>query len=416
MGEVQKNKIAIIGLGYVGRPLFFKLHEKFDVVGYDKSDKVVDNLKSESAKIPVSSNEQIIAGSNVFIVCVPTPVDHHQKVDLTHVKQAAELVGKYIKNGGLFILESTVFPGTTRNICGKIIEDKSGIICGRDFDLGYSSERLSPGSNQDDISNIVKVVSGNTDTSAARVAKIYKKIIKAGVYVSETLEIAEASKLLENIQRDVNIALFNEFGSVCTDLGINFEHVVRASATKWNFHKYQRGLVGGHCISVDPFYFMKFAETGGLMLSLIPSARKVNDLMQIRVSGNISKAISDKSLQSVRILFLGLTYKENLGDIRNSGAIKVINYLKDDFPQIDVVDPHVDKSSSEFLALNIKLKELEEIKIKNYNVIILAVGHDEIIDWLNDLMQSDQALRNDQDICCLSFVSDKKMKGFELCL
>ena len=395
------KKITIIGLGYVGLPLAIEFAKKFNVLGFDISKNRVDELKrgidtndeftkSEilNAKLNFTYSESDLIDSNFYIITVPTPLKKSNKPDLGPLKSASQIVGKKIKKGDIVIYESTVYPGCTEEDCVPILEKTSGLAYNVDFFCGYSPERINPGDKKRKLSNIKKVVSGSNLKVSKIVNDLYSKIITAGTYIAPSIKVAEASKIIENVQRDVNISLMNEFAIIFEKLDLDTKEVLDAASTKWNFLNFKPGLVGGHCIGVDPYYLAYKSEKSGYKPRVLLNGRKVNN----NISKNIFKSIqkqcinSDIDLKKCRILILGITFKENCSDIRNSRVINLYNHFKKLNNNVDVYDPYADKNEV-YRFSSIKL--IDKV-IKKYDVVILAVAHDQFleIDYKNILNEN----------------------------
>lgn len=385
----SKFKIAIIGLGYVGLPLLHLSSNHFNVVGYDKDTYRVNSLnnlydQNKQIKIKdlkdlknkkiISSNENIIRNCNIYIITVPTPIDSRNQPDLKLVKNALKTILKFLKDGDLIILESTVYPGATLELSKKIIEKNSHFKINKNYYLGYSPERINPGDNKNNLNNVTKVISASNKKSLKIVKSFYSKFIKK-LYVAESIEIAESSKIIENIQRDVNIALINELTLLFKKMDLPMKKILDASKTKWNFLNFQPGLVGGHCIGIDPYYLAYQAKRIGAKSNLILAGRKINNLMINKVYLDISNCINKiKLTNKANILFLGLTFKENCPDFRNSKNIALFELLKKKYKNIFAHDPYVDQN------LKIKYKNNLTYKLDNfkkYDFIILAVKHNQ---------------------------------------
>ncbi len=394
----SNKKIAIIGLGYVGLPLAIAFAEKFNVVGYDidksrikdlinGNDKTleVDNtlLKSVKSNITYSSNIQDAKNCNFFIVTVPTPIDNANRPDLTPLVQSSKTVGSVLKKEDVVIYESTVYPGVTRDICVPELEKSSGLTFNKDFFCGYSPERINPGDKKHTVTKILKVTSGSTPEIAEQVDKLYAEIITAGTYLASSIEVAEASKVIENTQRDVNIALINELALIFDQMGIDTNEVIDAASTKWNFIKLSPGLVGGHCIGVDPYYLSFRAEEVGYKPDLILSARQINSGMGKYIADKTIKemAKAGKLIKDSNILILGLTFKEDCPDIRNSRVFDIIRELKDSGANIKVYDPWI---SSNQKNQNYKIIEDPLKSNKKYDAIVVAVSHKEFKKYTSD--------------------------------
>ena len=395
------KKITIIGLGYVGLPLAIEFAKKFDVLGFDISKYRVDELKrgidtndefmkSEilNAKLNFTCSESDLIDSDFYIITVPTPLKKSNKPDLRPLKSASQIVGKKIKRGDIVIYESTVYPGCTEEDCIPILEKTSGLVYNVDFFCGYSPERINPGDKKRKLSNIKKVVSGSNLKVSKIINNLYSEIITAGTYIAPSIKVAEASKIIENVQRDVNISLMNEFAIIFEKLDLDTKEVLDAASTKWNFLNFKPGLVGGHCIGVDPYYLAYKSEKSGYKPKVLLNGRKVNN----NISKNIFKSIhkqcinSDIDLKKCKILILGITFKENCSDIRNSRVINLYNHFKKLNNNIDVYDPYADKNEV-YQFSGIKL--IDKI-IKKYEVVILAVAHDQFleIDYKNILNEN----------------------------
>ncbi len=387
-----EQKIAVIGLGYVGLPLSIEFAKHFHVLGYDinkdrvaelnrivdKTDEAnLDDLdKVINKKLIVSSSEKDLKGYDIYIITVPTPITRDKTPDLSYLKAASTAVGKYLNTNNIVIYESTVYPGCTEEFCVPILEKVSGLKFNKDFYCGYSPERINPGDKINTLTNIKKVTSGSTPHISEMVDKLYQKIIKAGTHKASSIKVAEASKAIENAQRDLNISFVNELALIFDRIGIDTSEVIEAAATKWNFLKFKPGLVGGHCISVDPYYLAHKAESIGYYPEVILSGRRVNDNMGIFVANKAVKLMNKKGIQvrGSKALLLGITFKENCPDIRNSKVPDIYKELKSFGMEVDVFDPHAD-SNEVRKYFGIKLTH----KIKQYDVVILTVAHEEFI-------------------------------------
>ena len=386
----KDTKIAIIGLGYVGLPLAIEFSKYFSVIGFDLSKKRVNDLKNgvdinkqtkkgilvKSKNLLFSSDIKNISKSNVFIITVPTPVDIHNIPDLSPLKLASKMVGGFLKKGDTVIYESTVYPGVTEEICVPILEGKSGLRYNADFFCGYSPERINPGDNKHGITNTVKITSGSNPETARFVDELYKKIVKAGTHPAGSLCVAEAAKVIENVQRDVNIALVNELAIIFNKLGIDSIEVFKAAETKWNFMPFRPGLVGGHCIGVDPYYLTHKATEVGYKPDVILAGRRINEGMGSYIA---DIAISEMTKESINpidasVAILGITFKENCPDIRNTKVIDIFYKLKKFKSKIFVNDPWADKEEVKS-ALKIDLVDLK--KINKVDCLIICVAHDE---------------------------------------
>jgi len=388
----SKNiNITIIGQGYVGLPLAIEFGKLHPTLGFDINTKRIEDLKNyidytnettqiqlKSAKhLNFSSNLNEIAKSNVYIVTVPTPIDEYKTPDLKPLKDASKMIGEILKKGDVVIYESTVFPGCTEEVCVPLLEKFSGLVYNRDFFCGYSPERIVPGDKINTLTTIQKVTSGSTPEVANFVDQLYKSIITAGTFKAASMKVAEASKAIENAQRDVNISFVNELALIFDRVGIDTQDVLDAAGTKWNFLKYKPGLVGGHCISVDPYYLAYKAENLGYHPEVILSGRRVNDNMSTFVANKIVKLLikAGKQIMGSRVLILGVTFKENCPDIRNSKVVDVYKELIEFGLIVDVYDYEAD---SKEVNHQIGIEPLEQITNK-YDGILLAVGHKDFI-------------------------------------
>ncbi len=389
------EKIGIIGLGYVGLPLAVEFGKIINVVGFDIDKGRIEELKKgfdrtrevdaiefkQAVKLSYSSDIKDLADVNYYIVTVPTPVDEFKKPDLRPVESASRTVGKVLKRGDVVIYESTVYPGCTEEICVPILEKESGLKFNEDFFCGYSPERINPGDKQHRVTTIKKVTSGSTPEIAEKVDQLYKKIIKAGTHKASSIKVAEAAKVIENSQRDLNIAFVNELALIFEKVGIDTHEVLEAAGTKWNFLPFKPGLVGGHCIGVDPYYLTYKAEGLGYRPEVILSGRRINDNMPVYIANCVIKlmAKNDLPINKSRILVLGVTFKEDCPDIRNSKVADVVKELQTYGALVDVFDPHADAKE---VAHEYGLKLIDTLKEK-YHGIVLAVGHQEFksLDW-----------------------------------
>lgn len=380
--------ICIVGLGYVGLPLAVEFAKnQVKIKGFDINEKKVAKLNNgidecgqiesndlKEFNIKFSSNQDIIQNSNFIIVAVPTPIDDNKKPDLTCVKKASELVGKNLSKGSIVVYESTVYPGITEEICVPILEESSNLKCGKDFFIGYSPERVNPGDEEHTIDKIVKVVSGMDEKTTDIIADVYSKAITAGVFKAKNIKTAEAAKVIENIQRDLNIALINELALIFDKLNIKTQDVVEAAGTKWNFIKYHPGLVGGHCIGVDPYYLVYKAQELGYDPQVLLAGRRINEYMSEFVATRLIKMMiqSDKKIKNAKVLIMGLTFKEDINDVRNSKAKDIIKHLKSYKMDVIGLEPHVSKEEikEEFAIENYKWED-----INNVDAIILFDKH-----------------------------------------
>ncbi|WP_346351650.1 nucleotide sugar dehydrogenase [Oceanimonas sp. AH20CE76] len=392
-------KIAVLGLGYVGLPLAVEFSKKYNTIGFDikKSrvdmlkDGIDDTLEVSSDDLKSASNlcfthkESDIKSANIYIVTVPTPIDDHRQPDLTPLLKVSELIGRVIDKGDIVIYESTVYPGATEEDCIPVIEQVSGLTFNKDFYAGYSPERINPGDKERPVTKIMKVTSGSTPEIADFVDSLYSSIITAGTFKASSIKVAEASKIIENTQRDVNIALINELSMIFSQMGIDTHDVIEAAATKWNFIKLQPGLVGGHCIGVDPYYLVHKSMSVGHIPDIIRTAREINDGMARFVAGKLVKAMIQKGQQikGAKVLVMGLTFKENCPDVRNTKVIDLIKELESYGMNIDIYDPWVNK---EEVNTEYGLTVLSEPKEKSYNAIVLAVAHNEFKEMGSKIM------------------------------
>ncbi|CAI8286732.1 MAG: UDP-N-acetyl-D-glucosamine 6-dehydrogenase [Owenweeksia sp. TMED14] len=395
MQKLKDSKIAIIGLGYVGLPLAVEFSKKYSTVGFDinknrvnelnhgtDSTLEVDDKSLKSALdngLTLSNDLESITSSNVFIVTVPTPINKDKTPDLKPLDKASEMLGPLLKKGDIVIYESTTYPGCTEEFCVPILESSSNLIYNEDFFCGYSPERINPGDKKNTLTKIVKVTSGSNPKTALFVDELYQSIIDAGTHLAPSMAVAEASKAIENAQRDVNISFVNELSLIFDRLNIDTREVLEAASTKWNFLNYTPGLVGGHCIGVDPYYLAHKAQTVGYEPQVILSGRRVNDAMGIHVASTLMKLLISKNIpiKKSKVLILGITFKENCPDIRNTKIIDVINELKEFRIDVDVFDPNANHDEVE-KELGIKL--LTKINdLQNYDGIILAVAHQEFM-------------------------------------
>ncbi|MFC0771697.1 nucleotide sugar dehydrogenase [Terrimonas alba] len=391
----KKAKLAVIGLGYVGLPIALEFAKKISVIGFDINAKRVEMMKQgidpsnelekeafDGCDIVFTNSLDVLREAKFFIVAVPTPVDEHHVPDLVPVQRASETIGKVVKKGDYVVFESTVYPGCTEEDCLPIIEELSGLKNIVDFKLGYSPERINPGDKQHTLASIVKVVSGCDDESLEEIAKTYELVVKAGVHRASCIKVAEAAKIIENTQRDLNIALMNELSIIFDRMDINTFEVLEAAGTKWNFLKFQPGLVGGHCIGVDPYYLTHKANELGYKSQVILAGRTINDDMANYVARktvqHIIKTVGD--VKSAKVLVKGATFKENVSDIRNSKVADVVKALKAFYVNVDVEDPHAD---SEELEHEYGFGLTEEIG-KEYDAVIVAVPHNHYVNLDDD--------------------------------
>ena len=383
-------KIAVVGLGYVGLPLAAAFSEKYEVVGFDVNAKRIEELKSGYDRTLELSNEQMkkaidngmkfslnlddIRSCNFFIVTVPTPIDKNKRPDLTPVVKATESVAKVLKKGDIVVYESTVYPGVTEEICVPLLEE-SGLKFNKDFFCGYSPERINPGDKEHTVTKIKKITSGSTPEVAEKVDEVYRSIITAGTHKAPTIKVAEAAKVIENTQRDINIAFMNELAMIFNKMNIDTNAVLQAAGTKWNFLNFRPGLVGGHCIGVDPYYLTHKAQELGFHPEMILAGRRINDNMGKYAADQVVKLMIKRGvlINSARVLVLGLTFKENCPDIRNSRVIDVIEELRDFGCSVDVYDPWADEAEVKREYGITPLKSFDEA---DYDCVVIAVAHD----------------------------------------
>ncbi|MCA1033484.1 nucleotide sugar dehydrogenase [Bacillus infantis] len=383
-----QEKIAVIGLGYVGMPIAVAFAKKADVIGFDLNKQKVELYKSgvdptnevgneeiKNTTVEFTSDETKLKEAKFHIVAVPTPINSDKTPDLYPVEGASRIIGRNLTKGSIVVYESTVYPGVTEDICVPILEKESGLKCGIDFKIGYSPERINPGDKVHKLENITKIVSGMDSESLEVIAKIYELIIEVGVYRAGSIKVAEAAKVVENSQRDINIAFMNELAMVFDRMGIDTKEVIDAMNTKWNALKFYPGLVGGHCIGVDPYYFVYEAEKLGYHSQIILSGRKINDNMGKFVADAIIKKLilANKVVAQSKIVILGITFKENTPDTRNSKVIDIIDSLREYCIEPVVVDPEADAGEAKH-QYGIDLKDLEDVK--DADCLVLAVAHD----------------------------------------
>jgi len=392
MFNIKKIKIGVIGLGYVGLPLAVEFGKKYPVVGFELHRKRLEELNSgyDSRKetdseelkaatlLSYSYDEKDLKNCNVYIIAVPTPIDRYKKPDLSFLISASEVVGRSLKPGDIAIYESTVYPGCTEESCIPVLEKTSGLKYNKDFWVGYSPERINPGDKKHNLIHVVKVTSGSTPEAAVFVDNLYKSIVKAGTFKASSIKVAEAAKVIENTQRDINIALINELAIIFNRIGINTKEVLDAAGSKWNFLPFRPGLVGGHCIGVDPYYLTHKAQELGYHPEIILAGRRLNDSMGKYVADNVVKLMlkKKKHVFESKILILGLTFKENCTDIRNTRVIDIISELNGYGANIDVHDPwvHSEEALEEYgVSLCIAPEK------KAYDAVILAVSHEQFI-------------------------------------
>lgn len=400
----MKNKICIVGLGYVGLPLAVEFGQKYPTIGFDITKQRIDELAKghdrtleisdqyltdvvQNYQLTFTTNIQETEDCNIFIVTVPTPIDKNKRPDLTPLIKASESIGSVLKVGDIVIYESTVYPGATEEDCVPVLEKISGLTFNKDFFCGYSPERINPGDKEHTVTKILKVTSGSTPEIAKIVDDLYKSVITAGTHLAPSIKVAEAAKVIENSQRDINIAFVNELAMIFNKLNIDTEAVLDAAGTKWNFLPFKPGLVGGHCIGVDPYYLTHKAQEIGYNPEIILAGRRINDGMGSYVGQQIIKLMIKKgiSISKSKVLVLGITFKENCPDIRNSRVVDVIQELNEYGIQLDVYDPWADKIEVE-KEYNVPL--VDNLELNSYDALVLAVAHDEFKSL--DLRSNDQ--------------------------
>ncbi|WP_297529799.1 Vi polysaccharide biosynthesis UDP-N-acetylglucosamine C-6 dehydrogenase TviB [Thiohalobacter sp.] len=393
MLKTEDARIAVIGLGYVGLPLAVAFGRYYPTVGFDVNSRRIAELKAGQDETLEVSEEELKAATqlsytdqaaeaadcNVYIATVPTPIDQARRPDLRPLESASRTIGRLISPGDVAIFESTVYPGATEEVCVPIIERESGLRFNEDFFVGYSPERINPGDKEHRVENILKVTSGSTPEAAEFVDALYRSIITAGTHKAGSIRVAEAAKVIENTQRDVNIALVNELALIFERLGIDTEAVLKAAGTKWNFLPFRPGLVGGHCIGVDPYYLTHKAQEIGYHPEVILAGRRINDGMGAHVAGRVVKLMTQRRVHVVNanILVLGLTFKENCPDLRNTRVIDVIREFEDYHARVDVFDPWVDPDEAE---AEYGIRPIDEPAPGTYDAIILAVAHRQFSD------------------------------------
>ncbi|MCK5508114.1 MAG: nucleotide sugar dehydrogenase [Desulfobacterales bacterium] len=384
----RKSKIAVVGLGYVGLPLAVHLSKHFEVVGYDlKSDRIKELESGHDRTLEVSeedlskseifftSDKKKLSSCSLIIVAVPTPIDEHRIPDLRPLIGASKEVGENMIKGSCIVFESTVYPGATEEICVPILERESGFMSGKDFTVGYSPERINPGDKKHTLESIVKVVSGSDEETADLLSDVYGTVVKAGIHKVNSIKVAEAAKVIENTQRDLNIALMNELSMIFNKIGIDTLEVLKAAGTKWNFLPFRPGLVGGHCIGVDPYYLTFKAESLGYRPEMILAGRRINDGMGKYVAGQAVKLLikAGKQVRGAKIAILGFTFKEDVPDLRNTKVITIINELKDYGVEVSVHDPLAEASEAK-MYYNLELQQ-DIQKLAGVDGVIVAVIH-----------------------------------------
>ena len=397
--QLNDISIAVVGLGYVGLPLAVEFGRKRKVIGFDTNDvrikelnegldrtlETTDKELNDAVYLSYTNNLEDLRDCNIYIITVPTPIDHDKNPDLTPLVKASKAIGSILKTGDIVIYESTVYPGATEEICVPILEEQSGLLFNNDFFCGYSPERINPGDKDHRITTIRKVTSGSTPEIAKKIDKLYQEIITEGTYMANSIKVAEAAKVIENTQRDVNIALINELSLIFNELDIDTESVLEAAGTKWNFLPFRPGLVGGHCIGVDPYYLTHKALEVGYNPEMILAGRRINDNMSFFIADQVSKLMTKKdiSINGSSILMMGLAFKENCPDIRNTKVMDLIKELNNFNCSVDVYDPWVDKLEA-MHEYNIEL--ISAPAKGKYDAIVIAVAHDRFKDYsLNEI-------------------------------
>ncbi len=390
MQSIESSRLAIIGLGYVGLPLAVEFGKQLPTVGFDINEHRIGELRegidstletsaselAEATKLTITNDHAALADCTVYIVTVPTPVDDNKQPDLTPLRKASETVGKVLKAGDVVIYESTVYPGATEEVCVPVMEKISGLKFNVDFFAGYSPGRINPGDKQRRLTNILKITSGSTPEIADFVDGLYRRIVTAGTHKASSIRVAEAAKVIENTQRDVNIALVNELAQIFKRLGIDTEDVLKAAGTKWNFLPYRPGLVGGHCIGVDPYYLASKAQQHGYFPEIITASRRINDNMGVYVASEVMRLMTQKRIHIVdaNILVMGLAFKENCPDLRNTRVVDIVNELVACNAHVDIYDPWVD---SEHAQTEFGFATIPQPAQRHYDAIVIAVAHDQ---------------------------------------
>lgn len=384
----REEKISLVGLGYVGMPIAVAFAKKVDVIGYDLNAKKIETYKAgidptnevgddviKATTVEFTSDETKLKEAKFHIVAVPTPVNDDHTPALAPVEGASRIVGRNLTKGSIVVYESTVYPGVTEDVCIPILEEESGLKCGIDFKVGYSPERINPGDKVHRLETIVKIVSGMDEESLDEIAKVYELVVEAGVHRASSIKVAEAAKVIENSQRDINIAFMNELSMIFNEMGIDTKSVLEAAGTKWNFLKFVPGLVGGHCIGVDPYYLTYKAEMLGYHSQIILAGRRINDDMGKYVAENIVKSLisADKAVKNAKVAILGFAFKENCPDTRNTRIIDIVNELKKYGITPVIADPEADAEEAKQLY---GIEFIDMDTIKNMDAVVLAVAHD----------------------------------------
>ena len=396
----HKEKVSLIGLGYVGMPIAVAFSKKVNVIGFDLNEKKIELYKAgidptkevgdeeiKNCAVEFTAEESKLQEAKFHIVAVPTPVRSDHTPDLSPVEGASEILGRNLTKGSIVVYESTVYPGVTEEVCVPILEKESGLKCGVDFKIGYSPERINPGDKIHRLETITKIVSGMDPETLQEIANTYRLVVDAGVYEAESIKVAEAAKVIENSQRDINIAFMNELSIIFNKMGIDTKSVLQAAGTKWNFLNFQPGLVGGHCIGVDPYYLTYKAEHLGYHSQIILSGRRINDDMGKYVAENLVKSLikQDKNVKNAHVAVLGFTFKENCPDTRNTKVIDIINELKEYGIDPVVVDPQADAAEAKNLY-GIQFEDMENLH--GLDAVVLAVAHSDFEELTLDKMSS----------------------------
>ncbi|AGF78371.1 nucleotide sugar dehydrogenase [Desulfocapsa sulfexigens DSM 10523] len=413
--QISEIKIAVIGLGYVGLPLAVELGKNYPTLGFDIKEARVQELLegrdstrevtpedlANNPQLQFSSQEEDLKAYNFYIIAVPTPIDRHKQPNLRPLQGASSLVGRFLSEGDIVVYESTVYPGATEEICVPILEQESNLTFNKNFSVGYSPERINPGDKLHCLTTITKVTAGSNPEAAEIIDTLYASIVKAGTYKASSIKVAEAAKVIENTQRDVNIALVNELSLIFHRMGIDTNEVLDAAATKWNFLPFRPGLVGGHCIGVDPYYLTHKAQETGYNPEMILAGRRINDNMGAYVVSRVVKLMLQKKVhvKDSKILILGLTFKENCPDIRNTKVVDVINEFTSYGVSLDVYDPWVDKDEAR-QEYNINL--IDSPTVAHYDAIVLCVAHGEFklkgIEWIKSLGKEESIIYDVKNI------------------
>ena len=387
-----EEKLSLVGLGYVGMPIAVAFAKKIKVIGYDLNEKKIELYKSgidptrevgdeaiKASTVDFTADETLLREAKFHIVAVPTPVNDDHTPDLTPVEGASRILGRNLTKGSVVVFESTVYPGVTEDVCVPILEKESGLVCGKDFKIGYSPERINPGDKVHRLETITKIVSGMDEETLDIVAKVYELVVAAGVHRAESIKVAEAAKVIENSQRDINIAFMNELSIIFNKMGIDTKSVLEAAGTKWNFLKFQPGLVGGHCIGVDPYYLTYKAEMLGYHSQIILSGRRINDDMGKYVAETLVKKLiaADKAVRNARVAILGFTFKENCPDTRNTKIIDIVRELREYGIEPVIADPQADAEEAKRLY-GVSFSGMDAVK--DMDAVVLAVAHREFAD------------------------------------